>query len=192
MSIFSVFSMEEYDAVGGDLRVKLLGWLSLRAGYHHHFYSYLDSDGSGGATGEMETGHRADGGVTARCVEKPDALVDLGYTWQTEGGLGVHQVRLGLLVPLFVEGLGANAHAYLDVFDEAWNSPYDEGEAAGSSGDASRLGILGDIGLSYRTEDLEVGGSFGAGATPYARQELRGMVKLAYQFDTGFAERREP
>ena len=122
MSIFSVFSNEEYDSVGGTVYVDPLGWLGLHAGYHHRFYSYVVDDSEPGAAetraAEVGTGYEAVIGAAASYGARRADRVVLDYRRLTESETGLHQLRIGAVVPLFVEGLRAAASAYLDVYDQ--------------------------------------------------------------------------
>ncbi len=179
MSIFSVFSMEEYDSVGGAVRVDPLDWLALSAGYHHRFYSYIeerfDAGDSQGYGAETELGYDIEAGALLRYGARNDGLVRLDYHRLGQDELGAHSLRLGAIVPIALPGLRAAANAYLDLYDQEIEN--------------AELGFLGDVGLFYGNETIETGGSVAAGITPYAEHEVRGMLKLSYNFDVSFVER---
>jgi len=42
------------------------------------------------------------------------------------------------------------------------------------------MGFLADVGLFYGNQTLQGGGSVAAGVTPYDRDEIQGMLRLAY------------
>jgi len=180
MSIFSVFSMEEYDSVGGTVRLKPLGWLQFHGGYHHKFYSYIedmvDDDGGRTYTDGLETGYDIKVGASASFGARKDGLVLMDYDRIGEAEQGIHALRIGAIVPIAVEGLRASANVYLDFYDE---------EIYGTD-----FGFLSDLGLFYGNGTVEAGGSVAAGVTPYAEHEVRGMLKLNYNFDVSFVERR--
>ncbi len=181
-SIFSVFSDETYDAVGGTVRVFPFRQLHLHGGYHHHFYGYIDDtseedDIENDYEVALESGYEIEAGAKA--------------IWGTKGGLtlldfqrfkqdlnGVNQFHLGVVVPLSVEWLKASLNAYLDIYDKAVHD--------------QNLGFLGDIGIMWHHKGWETGGTFTTGMTPYAANELRGIVKVAYNWDVSFTERRQP
>jgi hypothetical protein len=173
MSIFSVFSTEEYDAVGGTVRTFPLDWLEAHAGYHHHIYSYTSHPEN-----KTDTGNEIAAGISMRYGEQRDGFVRVDYRRLEERVNGMHQLGAGIIVPLPLPGLKTTADVYLDVFDERVNG--------------EDLGFLGDLGLFYATGALEGGGSIAAGATPYDRDEVRGMVRLAYNFDHRFSQRMRP
>jgi hypothetical protein len=192
MSIFSVFSNEAYDSVGGAVHVEPLGWLGLHAGYHHRFYSHLaervDAVGESSYGTEVDTGYEAVVGGAMRYGAGRAGTVVLDYRRLTEGQTGLHQVRAGAVIPLLVEGLRAAVSAYIDIFDDP---PGNLLEVDAVSGATQKMGVLGDAGLFYGNGTIDAGGSFAAGATPYAAHELRGMLKLIYNFEVGFFEGRE-
>lgn len=181
LSIFSVFSMEEYDAVGGVIRLKPLGWLQFHAGYHHRFYSYVkeEFDDLGDSTygADTDTGYDIDAGAIIKYGAKGAGMVLLDYNRLGEDEQGIHALRLGTIIPMGVEGLRTSVNVYLDFYDEEIND--------------SDLGFMADLGLFYGNRKIEAGGSVAAGLTPYAESEVRGMLKLNYNFDVSFVERRE-
>lgn len=180
MSIFSVFSMEEYDAVGGTVRIKPLQWLQFHVGYHHRFYSYIEEDtdvaGMSEYAAELDTGYDIEAGTMLKFGNRNAGVVRLDYNRLGEDEQGIHSLRLGAIIPLGIEGLRTAANVYLDFYDEQINE--------------SDIGFLADLGLFYGNSTVEAGGSMSAGVTPYAEQELRGMLKLNYNFDVSFVERR--
>ncbi|HUT76092.1 MAG TPA: hypothetical protein VM285_00305 [Polyangia bacterium] len=180
MSIFSVFSTEEYDAVGGTVRLSPLSWLGFDAGYHHRFYSWIEqqqaADGSEEYGATVDQGYELLVGAAARFAGQQGGLVRLDYRRLGQEEQGLHQVRLGAAVPVGVPGLKAAANAYLDFYDEKVNS--------------ADTGLLGDVGLFWISGPFDVGGSFAAGLTPFAEHELRGMVRFIYRFDVSFVEQR--
>ncbi len=181
MSIFSVFSMEEYDSVGGMVRLKPLDWLGMHAGYHQHFYSYIKdvSDGSDVLyDDEVELGYEVHAGVSANFGMQQAGLVLLDYRRLGGDEQGINQLRLGTMIPLGMPELRASANVYLDFYDQEVNE--------------ADVGFLGDLGLFYGNDTIEAGGSVAAGANPYARHEVRGMLKFNYNFDVSFVERRQP
>jgi hypothetical protein len=199
MSIFSVFSNEEYDSVGGTLYVDPLDWLGLHGGYHHRFYSYVAETGEpGGAedhAAEVDTGYEVVIGAAMSYGVRRAGRVVLDFRRLTESEIGLRQVRVGAIVPLFVEGLRVAASAYLDIYDQPAGDLYGA-EVDASSGATSspeqQIGFLGEAGLYYGNGTLEAGGSIAAGATPYAEHEVRGLLKLIYNFEVSFFEEVEP
>ncbi len=181
MSIFSVFSQEAFDSLGGRVEWDALAWLALHLAYHHHIYGYFRDTGEG-STGEYQaeadSGFELAAGLSATCGEHRDTILLLDYRRLTETDNGLHQIRTGVRVPLLWEGLRAASNLYLDLFDEPVN------------GDT--VGFLGDVGVFYGHGMLEGGGALTAGITPYADHEFRGMLKFGYNFQTQFVERREP
>jgi hypothetical protein len=196
MSIFSVFSTEEYDAVGGAVRIRPIDWLQLYAGYHHRFYSYIEERGAATAQSSyaaaVDLGYEAEGGAAAQFGAKRAGSVVLDYARQGASDLGVHQFHAGAIIPLVVDGLRAIANGYLDLFDDAWNAPYGGVDGVSGASKVKKLGILVDAGLYYGNGTIEVGGYASHSATPYVRQETKGMVKLVYNFDVRFVERGQP
>ena len=176
MSIFSVFSTEEYDSVGASARLKPVDWLHIDAGYHQHFYSSYTKKENTYAV-NLENGYEMHLGLAAHYARQNKGLVLLNYRRLGENEQGLHEIRAGVIVPIVVSGLRATANAYLDLFDEKVN--------------ATDIGFMGDIGLFYGNDVIEGGGFVAAGATPYADSEIRGMLKLVYNFDISFVERRE-
>jgi len=196
MSIFSVFSTEEYDAVGFATRVRPIDWLDLYASYHHRFYSYIEERGAATAdpsyAAAVDMGYEVAGGAAARFGSKREGSVELDYARQGESDIGVHQLHAGAIIPLVVGGLRAIANAYLDIFDDAWNAPYGGVDGVSGASQVKKLGILVDAGLFYGNGTVEVGGYAAHSATPYVRQETKGMVKLIYNFDVRFAGKGQP
>jgi len=181
MSIFSVFSMEEYDSVGGMVRLKPLDWLGMHAGYHQHFYSYIEDVSDGVDVlyeDEIELGYEVHAGISANFGVQQAGLVLFDYRRLGGDEQGINQLRLGTMIPLGMPQLRASANVYLDFYDKEVNE--------------ADVGFLGDLGLFYGNETIEAGGSMAAGANPYAQHEVRGMVKFNYNFDVSFVERRQP
>ncbi len=181
MSIFSVFSMEEYDSVGGMVRLKPLDWLGMHAGYHQHFYSYIEDVSDGVDVlyeDEIELGYEVHAGISANFGVQQAGLVLFDYRRLGGDEQGINQLRLGTMIPLGMPQLRASANVYLDFYDKEVNE--------------TDVGFLGDLGLFYGNETIEAGGSMAAGANPYAQHEVRGMVKFNYNFDVSFVERRQP
>ncbi len=182
MSIFSVFSNEKYDAVGGSVRVSPLGWLALHGGYSHHFYRYIqdtdeDADADVSHESALEMGYEVEGGIRATSREfGARALLD--YRRIRQDLNGVHQLRLGGSIPIAKTDLRAGGNVFFDIYDEELS---DQG-----------FGVLGDVSLHWLYEDWTVGGAFTAGITPYAEHELRGLIKASYNFNLSFSERRQP
>jgi len=196
MSIFSVFSTEEYDAVGGAVRVRPIDWLQLHDSYHHRFYSYLERTDApaepSSYAAAVDMGYEVGGGAAAQFGARRAGRMEIDYTRQGESDLGVHQIHAGAIVPIVVDGLRAIANGYLDIFDDAWNAPYGEVDGVSGASKVSKLGILVDAGLFYGNGRMEVGGYASHSSTPYARQETRGMLKLIYNFDVRFVGRGQP
>jgi len=195
MSIFSVFSNEAYDSLGSTVYLDPLGWLGLHAGYHHRFYSYaVETDAVAGTESygsEVDTGYEVAVGAAARYGSRSDGRVVLDYRRLTESEIGIHQLRVGAIVPIVVDGLRAAVSVYFDIFDEPVGPLYDD-EVDATSGATSQLGFLGEAGLYYGNGTLEAGGSVTAGATPYAAHEVRGLLKLIYNFEVSFFEEGTP
>jgi hypothetical protein len=196
MSIFSVFSTEEYDAVGGAVRARPIDWLQLHATYHHRFYSYLERTDLPSRpdtyAAAVDLGYEVGGGAAARFGARRAGSVVVDYTRQGEEEIGVHQIHAGVIVPFAVEGLRAIGNAYLDVFDDAWNAPYGSVDGVSGASQVGKVGLLVDAGLFYGNGTVEVGGYAAHASTPYVRQETRGMLKLLYNFDLRFAGRARP
>ena len=195
MSIFSVFSSEAFDSVGGMVHVDPLGWLGVHAGYHHRFYGYaVETEPVAGDEthrSEVDTGYEAAVGAAARYGRRGAGRVVLDYRRLTESETGLHQVRVGAIVPLLIDGLRAAATIYFDIFDEPSTDLYGA-DVDGTSGATSRYGFLGEGGLYYGNGAIEAGGSVAAGATPYAAHEVRGLLKLIYNFEVSFFEEANP
>lgn len=170
MSIFSVFSSEQYHSLGGTTRIEPLDWLQLHVGYHHHLYDYDES--------ETEDGFEFSTGVTFRYLEQKAGAILLHYRRLTESLNGLHQLRTGVVIPFAIPGLKAASNLYLDIYDQKVNR--------------KKLGFIGDVGLFYSTGELTAGGSISIGSTPYDEEDILGMLKLAYNFDHSFVERRHP
>ncbi len=173
MSIFSIFSSETYDAVGGTVRVEPLGWLEVYGGYHHRLYGYTERGAEA-----SDHGYEIDAGVSSRYGAQKQGRLLLQYRRLSQSENAIHQMRAGAIVPFWLPGLRATANLYLDLFDRS---------VAGET-----LGLLGDLGLFYGTGSLQAGGSLTAGTTPYDRNEIRGVLRFAYNFDYHFNERRQP
>ena len=90
----------------------------------------------------------------------------------------MNQFHAGIIVPLPLDDLRATSNLYCDLFDRPVNG--------------KQFGFLGDIGLMWRYRGWETGGTFTAGTTPYDREEFRGIVKVTYNWDVQFYERRQP
>jgi hypothetical protein len=180
ISIFSVFASQQYHSVGGTAHVEPIDWLAFHAGYHQRFYRYLvPAEGSTGTDGEydhsVDAGYDLGGGSSFRFGEN---LMLFDYRRLTDPNTGLHQLRLGMIAPLFVDGLRCSMNGYLDLYDDAYNG-------------ADR-GVLVDIGLFWFGDAIEIGGSFSSAVTPYARSEQRGMLKLVYNFEIAFFEEHAP
>jgi hypothetical protein len=180
MSIFSVFSDEEYDAVGGNIRLRPTSDLSLYAAYHHHLSSSFSHQDAALAAREYrsEVNSSYDMQVGGKWLYDDQGGVATLELRRFSTGNAVNGARLGVLVPLPFEGLRAAGNAYIDIFDEEVRD--------------RRMGVTGDVGLYYGRRAWRAGGSFLAAATPYAQAELRGMLRLSYGFGQDFAARREP
>jgi hypothetical protein len=199
MSIFSVFSDEEYDSVGGTVYVDPLGWLGLHAGYHHRFYSYIAEAGEPGVAEdhapEVDTGYEVVIGAAMSYGARREGRVVVDFRRLTESETGLRQLRIGAVIPLFVKGLRAAASAYLDIFDQPAGDLYGadvDATSGATSTPEQHIGFLGEAGLYYGNGTLEAGGSVAAGATPYAEHEVRGLLKLIYNFQVSFFEEVEP
>lgn len=170
MSIFSIFSSEQYHSLGGTARIDPLDWLQVHAGYRHHLYNYDES--------EAEDGFEFFTGVTFQYLEQEAGTIVLNYRRLTESLNGLHQLRTGVVIPFAIPGLKAETNLYLDIYDQEVN--------------LEKLGFIGDVGLFYSAGILTAGGSISTGSTPYDEEEIRGMLRLAYNFDHSFVERRHP
>ncbi len=170
MSIFSIFSSEQYHSLGGTARIDPLDWLQVHAGYHHHLYDYRES--------EAEDGFEFSTGVTFQYLEQKAGIILLHYRRLTESPNGLHQFRTGVVIPFAMPGLKAASNLYLDIYDQEVSR--------------EKLGFICDVGLFYSTGILTAGGSISTGSTPYDEEEIRGMLRLAYNFDHSFVERRHP
>ncbi|MDD5305757.1 MAG: hypothetical protein PHU25_00410 [Deltaproteobacteria bacterium] len=177
MSIFSVFSNSEYDAVGGVARFLPLAWLTLEAGYHELLYGWK-APAAVGDKNRLDLGYDVVGGARVRYGDKGKGTALVEYRRFAQDVTGMHQLRAGAVVPLFLDPLAASTDLYVDLYDDAYNG--------------QTVGFLGDVGLFYRLEEWEAGGAFTAGVTPYAEHELRGMLRFVYNFDVSFVERRKP
>ncbi len=180
-SIFSVFSDEQYDSVGGGVTYAIIEPLAVHGSYHHIFYGYLEQTSDQDATEQtyqdaLDTGYEINGGVTGNWGDRGGmALVDYRRIKQDTNGM--NQFRAGVIVPLPVMDLRATSNLYCDLFDRPVNG--------------KDIGFIGDIGLMWRYKGWETGGAFTAGTTPYDREEFRGIVKVTYNWDVRFYERRQ-
>lgn len=170
MSIFSIFSSEQYHSVGGTARIDPLDWLQVHAGYHHHLYNYDQS--------QTEDGFEVSAGVTFKYLENRGGVVLIDYRRLSESVNGLHDVRTGVTVPFAITGLKAAANLYLDIYDNKVH--------------AKALSFVGDVGLFYTAQSLMAGASVSAGTTPYNEDDIRGMLKFAYNFEKRFVERKHP
>lgn len=182
MSIFSVFSNEKYDAVGGDVRLFLGGWITIHAGYHQHIYRFIENSAEEGDSSSQyraanELGYDFEGGVRLRNMDL-FGIARFDFRRLKQDLNGINQISLAAAVPIAQTGLLASANVYVDIYDKSIN-----GEKAG---------VLGDLGLHWKKAEWEVGGAVTAGVTPHARNEWRGIIKAAYHLDLSFVERRQP
>jgi hypothetical protein len=180
-SIFSVFSDEKYDAVGGEIFYRIITHLSLSAGYHQLFYRYLKNTSDQDAedqtyTDARDTGYRMNAGITGKWGTRGGmALLDYRRIKQDRNGM--NQFRGGVIVPLPGADLRATSNLYFDLYDRPVNS--------------KEFSFLGEVGLMWRYKGWETGGAFTAGTTPYDQEEFKGMVKVTYKWDVRFYERRQ-
>lgn len=179
LSIFSVFSNQAFDSVGATVRVRPIQPLVLHAGYHQNFYGYIDSqdDPDDAYSSEIDVSYEVEAGGRYNFGDK-GGIVRLDLRRFTQDADGVNQVRLGARVPTFYDPIFASANAYFDVYDEEIND--------------TRIGLMGDLGLFWRQWGWSAGGVVTAAMTPYAEGEIRGLVKVGYDFDVTFSERRRP
>jgi hypothetical protein len=140
----------------------------------------------------VDAGYEVAGGGAIRFGRKGAGRIVGDYARQGEADLGVHQLHGGLIIPIAVEGLRAIGNGYVDVFDDAWNAPYGSADGVSGASKVRRLGFLVDAGLFYGNGTIEVGGYASHSATPYVRQETRGMLKFLYNFDVRFVGRGRP
>jgi hypothetical protein len=138
----------------------------------------------------VDTGYETFAGAAVSYGARRNGRVVVDYRRLTESETGLHQVRIGAIVPLVVDGLRAAFSTYLDFFDEAPGNLYDADAVSGAT--SSRFGVLGEAGVFYGNDTLEAGGSVAAGATPYAAHEVRGLLKLIYNFEISFFEEVAP
>jgi hypothetical protein len=167
-SIFSVFSNEKHQAVGGSLAISPSSRFSIDMAYSHLFNQYLNPTDDGW-TPEFVFGHQLD--VDARI--KFGALTHYGFV---RGGFGrvarydtaVNQIRLGTLIPFGQSGVKGALNAWLDFYQGA---------------DTDKpVGVLGDISCFYYTARIRTGATFSVAQTPYAETEMRGMLTFSYNF----------
>jgi hypothetical protein len=168
MSIFSIFSSEQYHSMGGTARIRPLDWLQAFAGAHALLYDYVDS--------ASENGIELSGGVTFRYLERRDGTVGINYRRVSETENGLHELRTRLTVPFAITGLKAVSNFYLDIYDHRVAD--------------QKLSYIGDLGLFYSTGLLTAGGTVSSGRTPYHEDEIRAMVKFAYNIEKAFVERK--
>jgi hypothetical protein len=179
-SIFSVFSDERYDAVGGAIYGRPHRQLTLHAAYHHLFYTYLDKTfetdtREANYEDQLDTGYDVGGGATWRWGDKGGSAL-FNYRRFDQDQNGMHQIHAGTVVPLLRTELRATANLYVEIYDTAVAK--------------NEAGLFGDIGLMWKRDGWETGGTFTAGMTPYADHEIRGILKVAYNWDIQFIERR--
>ena len=105
-------------------------------------------------------------------------MVILNYRRVSESENGLHQFRAGITLPFAMPGLKVASNLYLDIYDKKVNQ--------------KEFGFIGDMGLFYSASVLTGGGSVSLGTTPYDEEELRVLLKLAYNFEKSFVERRQP
>jgi hypothetical protein len=101
----------------------------------------------------------------------------LGYRRIKQDRNGMNQFRGGVIVPLPGADLRATSNLYFDLYDRPVNG--------------KDLGFLGEVGLMWRYQGWETGGAFTAGTTPYDQEEFKGIVKVTYNWDVRFYERRQ-
>jgi hypothetical protein len=103
---------------------------------------------------------------------------------------GMNQLHTGAMIPLvpssFRYDLKASANVNIDIYDSVENI-YDE--SAGNS--KRRIGVVLDAGLTWVYKDWEAGGTITGTFTPYLKEEVKGIVKVAYNWDLRFYERRQ-
>lgn len=169
-SIFTVFSQEEHHSLGGTTRIEPLDWLEAYIGYRHLLFDYED--------GESEDGFEFFSGVTLQYLDRSEGNIQLHYSRLTDIENGLHEFRTRVAVPFAIIGLLSVTNLYLDIYDNRI-----KGE---------KLGFLADTGLFYRSRAIVTGGTVSAGTTPYDEEEIRVMLKFAYQFEKSFVERKQP
>jgi hypothetical protein len=182
MSIFSVFSDEKYDSVGGALSIFPVEWLTLHGGYHQRFYRYIvdisPEDSSENVYGQgIDLGYEALGGINAH-FKKTGILALVEFRRFKQDITGMNQFRLSGGFPIFETGLTTTANAYVDLYDDLFLD--------------RSIGLLGDLGLHWARGDWGVGGAITSGLTPYARHEIGGMIKVTYNLELSFVDRRQP
>lgn len=166
-SIFSIFSSEQYHSVGGTAHIRPLDWLRANLGFHRHLYDYVDS--------ATQDGSELSAGVSFKYLEQREGTILIHYKRLSEPENGLHEFRTRITVPFAITGLKAVSNLYLDVYDRRISQ--------------QKLGYLGDIGLFYLVGLFTAGGNVSAGKTPYHEDEIRAMLKFAYNFEQSFMER---
>lgn len=175
LSIFSVFSTEEYDSVGGSFRIRPIDQLTFRFVYHQNFYSFIEKrnpDGYPVYDDQVAYGYDLDAGGTLRFGSRYDHLILFNFRRLKESQQGIVQFRLGSTIPIIAPMLKVSGDFYWDIYDTEIND--------------QKRAFLGDLGIFYISNKILLGGNFSAGQNPYANSEIKGMVKFEYNFDVTF------
>ena len=172
-SIFSVFSNEKHNAVGGSLAITPIEHLTIKGAYSQLFYQFLETD-DGGWTPALELGQQIDVDASfkfGKLTHYGNARVGFGRVARNLDA--VNQLRFGALIPFGASGIKSALNYYMDFYQ-------------GTDLDG-QMGVLGDIGVFYYTERIRTGATFSVGETPASDAELRGMLTFAYNFVKTFS-----
>jgi hypothetical protein len=169
-SIFSVFSQESHDEVGGFVYLRLLPRLRLQGDYH----VIVDGDGTGQDAIAKLTGTLAEGratlGLESRRLDLPSATSVAGYTTSAASGYTSARAFSALRV---APAVLATAEAAIYFFDGEVN-----GERRSYTGAAT---VAWDFRPGWRAVLTGVGS-----LTPFAERSFEGIARLVYQLRTDF------
>jgi hypothetical protein len=174
MSIFSVFSDEQFNAFGSAVSIDPLEHLSLRAGYRVMMVGG-DVPREDEWQHEWGMGHQVDADVTVRFGKREHpGSGRFGYGRVAREGNVIDQLRIGAFLPFGPAGLGCAANGYLDFFQLPVNG--------------KSRGIIADAGVFYSTTLIDTGVSVTMGSTPLSEMELRAMLFFAWNFISRFEQ----
>ncbi|HPO09343.1 MAG TPA: hypothetical protein PLZ55_11795, partial [bacterium] len=174
MSIFSVFSDEQFNAFGSAVSIDPLEHLSLRAGYRVMMVGQ-DVPRAGEWQHEWGMGHQVDADVSIRFGEKEhQGTGRFGYGRVAREGNVIDQLRIGAFIPFGPASLGCAANGYLEFFQLPVNG--------------KNRGIIADAGMFYSTTLIDTGVSVTMGSTPVSELEMRAMLSFAWNFISRFEQ----
>ncbi|MBN2716821.1 MAG: hypothetical protein JXX14_13300 [Deltaproteobacteria bacterium] len=167
-SIFSVFSNEKHNAVGGSLAIMPIKRLTIKGAYSQLFYQFLDADDEGW-TPAMELGQQIDADAIVKFGQLAHfGNARIGFGRVARDLTAVNQLRIGALIPFGSSGVKSALNYYMDFYQDTKLD--------------GQTGILGDVSVFYYTSRIRTGATFRGGKTPYSEAEIQGMLTFAYNF----------